>query len=96
MAPPMSSSESGSGLTREELAWEFVELFDELSTDHVNEMLSKNVPFETLRFISAYADDFADVHGVDQETRRSLPNLMIFGYLLKVLDERLMDDDESS
>ena len=95
MAPPMSSSEFGRGLTREELAWEFVELFDELSTDHVNEMLSKNVPFETLRFISAYADDFADVNGVDERTRRGLPNLMIFGYLLKVLEERLLDDEAS-
>ena len=91
----MGSSESSDGLTREELAWEFVELFDELSVDHVNEMLAKNVPIETLRFISAYTDDFADVHELGERTRKSLPNLMIFGYLLKVLEERLLDNESS-
>ncbi len=91
----MGSSESNDGLTREELAWEFVELFDELSVDHVNEMLAKNVPMETLRFISAYTEDFADVHELGEQTRKSLPNLMIFGYLLKVLESRLLDDETS-
>ena len=91
----MGSSESSDGLTREELAWEFVELFDELSVDNVNEMLAKNVPMETLRFISAYTDDFADVHELGERTRKSLPNLMVFGYLLKVLEERLLDDEPS-
>ncbi|MBW2267849.1 MAG: hypothetical protein JRH16_04685 [Deltaproteobacteria bacterium] len=91
----MSSSGSSDGLTREELAWEFVELFDELSVDHVNEMLAKNVPLETLRFIGAYTEDFADVHELGERTRKSLPNLMVFGYLLKVLEERLLDDEPS-
>ncbi len=91
----MSSSGSSDGLTREELAWEFVELFDELSVDHVNEMLAKNVPLETLRFISAYTEDFADVHELGERARKSLPNLMVFGYLLKVLEERLLDDEMS-
>ena len=90
----MSSSESSDGLTREELAWEFVELFDELSVENVNEMLAKNVPMETLQFISKYTDDFADVHKLPERTRKSLPNLMVFGYLLKVLEERLIDDDD--
>jgi hypothetical protein len=91
----MGSSEGSDGLTREELAWEFVELFDELSVEHVNEMLAKNVPMETLRFISAYTEDFADVHELAERTRKSLPNLMVFGYLLKVLEERLLDDEPS-
>ena len=91
----MASREGGKRLTREELAWEFVELFDELSVDHVNEMLSKNVPLETLRFISAYAEDFADVHKLDDRARRGIPNLMVFGYLLKVLEDRLLDDEPS-
>ena len=89
----MSSGGSSDGLTREELAWEFVELFDELSVDHVNEMLAKNVPLETLRFIAAYTEDFADVHELGERTRKSLPNLMVFGYLLKVLEDRLLDDE---
>ena len=69
--------------------------FDELSVDNVNEMLAKNVPMETLRFISAYTEDFADVHELGERTRKSLPNLMVFGYLLKVLEERLLDDEPS-
>ena len=88
------SSSSSDGLTREELAWEFVELFDELSVENVNEMLAKNVPLETLQFISKYTDDFADVHELSERTRKSLPNLMVFGYLLKVLEERILDEDE--
>lgn len=91
----MGSSENDGGLTREELAWEFVELFDGLSVDHVNEMLAKNVPLETLRFVAAYTDDFADVHELGERARRGLPNLMVFGYLLRVLEERLLADDPS-
>ena len=89
----MGSSRNDDALTREALAWEFVELFDDLSVDHVNEMLAKNVPLETLRFIGQYADDFADVHEVGEATRRGLPNLMVFGYLLRVLEDRLLEDD---
>lgn len=91
----MASSRNDDGLTREELAWEFVELFDDLSVDHVNEMLAKNVPLETLRFVAAYTDDFADVHELGERARRGLPNLMVFGYLLRVLEERLLEDDPS-
>lgn len=91
----MGSSGSGQGLTREELAWEFVELFDELSVEHVNEMLAKNVPLETLRFISAYTEDFADVHSLAEAARKALPNVMVFGYLVRVLEERLLDDESS-
>lgn len=92
----MGSREGSDGLTREELAWEFVELFDELSVDHVNEMLAKNVPMDTLRFVSAYAEDFADVHELVGTTRRALPNLMLFGYIVRVLEERLINGEEPS
>ena len=91
----MGSSGSSGGLTREELAWEFVELFDELSVEHVNELLAKNVPLETLEFISAYAEDFSDVHELAERTRKALPNLMVFGYLVRLLEERLLDDEPS-
>ena len=92
----MGSRGSSEELSREELAWEFVELFDELSVDHVNEMLAKNVPIETLRFVSAYSEDFADVHKLEGSTRRAVPNLMLFGYLVRVLEERLLGGDEPS
>lgn len=90
----MSFSGSSERLTREELAWELAELFDDLSLDHVNEMLAKNVPLETLQFFASYAEDFADVHGLDEKPRRRLANLMVLGYLLKVVEDRVLDPEE--
>jgi hypothetical protein len=84
----------GTRLTREQLAWELVELVDELSADEMNELLAKNVPLETLRFIAAYAEDFAEAYSVEEPASRRLPNLVVLGYLLSVLEQRLIDDDE--
>jgi len=81
-------------LTRAELAWEFASVFDELDVDQVNEMLAKNVPLETLEFFTCYAQDLARAQGVSGETERSLPNLLLLGYLLRVLEERLIVDAE--
>ena len=85
-------SGNGPGPTRSELAWELVELFDELGIDQLNEMVAKNVPFETLEFFNAY------VAGLSEDTlstteRRQLPNLMLIGYLVRVLEERLVEPD---
>ena len=80
--------------SHEEIAWELVELFDELSIETVNEMLAKNVPMETLKFIAAYAGDFADTHDVGDSTRRGLPNLILLGYLLRIVEDRLLGDEE--
>ena len=38
-------------MTFEEMAWEFVEVFEELDTDQINEMLVKNVPLDTIEFV---------------------------------------------
>ena len=92
----MSSSDTSPRLTRQELAWELVEVFDELSVDRVNELLAKNVPLETLEFIAAYADDFSEVHQIEVPARRQIPNLLLLGYLLRVVEERLIGDDDSS
>ena len=43
-----------------ELAWEFAEVFGELPTEQINEMLAKNVPLETLDFFTSYAESFAE------------------------------------
>jgi hypothetical protein len=74
------------------LAWEFVDLFAELGTEEINEVLSKNVPLETLDFFRKYGDDFGRAAGVDPDTRKRLPNLLLVGYLLRVLEERLLED----
>jgi hypothetical protein len=78
-------------MTHAELAWEFAELFDELSVDRVNEVLAKNVPIETLEFFTSYAESFARSEQVDGALAKRLPNLLLVGYLLRVLEDRLLD-----
>ena len=86
--------DSSDELTREELAWELVELFDELGAEQINEMLAKNVPLETLEFFTAYVEQSWAPVDVDDKTRKRLPNLMLIGYLLRVLEDRLLPDTE--
>ncbi len=97
-APPLPTSASFADLetpmTHSELAWEFAELFGDLDVDDINQVLAKNVPFETLEFFDAYAAGVADHSKVDDAMRRRLPNLMLLGYLLRVLEERLIEGDE--
>jgi len=90
----MASFDASDRLTREELAWELVELFEELKVEDINEVLAKNVPLETLEFFNAFADDFGGAHGVLGNARKRLPNLMLLGYLLRLLEDRLLPDDE--
>jgi hypothetical protein len=81
-------------LTREELAWELVELFEELKIEDINEVLAKNVPLDTLEFFNKYGDDFGSALGIDGNARKRLPNLMLLGYLLRLLEDRLLPEDE--
>ena len=55
------------------------ELFDELSIDHVNEVLAKNVPLETLEFFTSYAESFARAEKVEGPLAGRLPNLLLIG-----------------
>ncbi len=81
-------------LTRQELAWELVEIFEELHIDKLNEVIAMNVPIETLEFFAAYANDFAEGDVIAPDTRNRLPNLMLLGYLLRLLEERLPVEPE--
>lgn len=83
-----------SRVTSEELGWELVEVFDALHTDEINEMLAKNVALDTLRFFAGYADQVADAESIGGDARRRLPNLLLLGYLLRLLEERLIPEDE--
>ena len=83
-------------MTVEEIAWEFAGVFDELEPAQINEMLAKNVPMETLGFFTEYAEDFARSEKIDGDTQKRLPNLMLIGYLLRVLEERLLSDNDST
>ncbi len=90
----MRFHDTGNRLTIEELAWELVELFDELRIEQLNEMLAKNVPLETLEFFASYANDFGDSQSIGDTARKRLPNLLLLGYLMRVLEERLLSDTE--
>ncbi|MCR9096511.1 MAG: hypothetical protein NXI30_19985 [bacterium] len=83
-------------MTPEEIAVEFAEIFDDLPSEQINEMLAKNIPFETIEFFSQYAEAFADGAGIHGDARGRLPNLLLFGYLIRVLEERLLPDDDST
>ena len=87
-------STSDSRVTSEELGWELVEVFDELKTEEINEMLAKNVPLDTLRFFSGYADQVSEAESIGGDARKRLPNLLLLGYLLRLLEERLIPDDD--
>jgi hypothetical protein len=52
------------------------------------------VPLDTLEFFSNYAFDFGAALGLDSVERKRLPNLMLIGYLLRVLEERLLPEGE--
>lgn len=83
-------------MTHTEMAWEFAEVFSELPADQINEVLAKNVPVETLDFFLEYAESFVKGEKCEmgEDTQKRLPNLMLLGYLLRVLEERLLDDDD--
>ena len=89
------ASEEDDELTREELAWELVELLDELSVEEMGELVAKNVPLESLDFFSRYAEEFSEGLPIDAATSKRLPNLMLLGYLLRVLEDRLLVDPGS-
>ena len=80
-------------LKRSELAWELVELFGELPIEQINEVLAKNVPLETLEFFASYAEDFGTSEGISGKTLKRLPNLLLLGYLLRVLEDRLIEGE---
>jgi hypothetical protein len=79
-------------MTRTELAWELAELFAGLDSEQINEALAKNVPMETLRFIGSYCESFGQGLDLGGDELKRLPNLMLLGYLLRLLEERLLPE----
>jgi hypothetical protein len=90
----MGSEIPSDRLTRQELAWELVEIFDELGVDQLNELVAINVPLDTLEFFTSYAEEFCSDDEIESGARRRLPNLMLLGYLLRLLEERLPVEPE--
>lgn len=80
-------------MNHDELAWEFADLFGELPAEQLNEVLAKNVPMETLEFFGSYAESFGKSEALSGNVLKRLPNLLVVGYLLRVLEERLLGED---
>jgi hypothetical protein len=82
-------------MTGREIAIEFTELWDSFEVDQINTMLAKNVSVELLEFFSTYAEqalgDLLPDDATGDELARRLPNLMIIGYIIRVLEERLSE-----
>jgi hypothetical protein len=82
-------------MTDRDIAIEFTEMWDSFDVDEINTMLAKNVSMDLLEVFSAYASDaFQDLlpdNANGQEIERRLPNLMIIGYIIRVLEERLTE-----
>jgi hypothetical protein len=83
-------------LTREELAWELVEVLDELTSEEIAELVAKNVPTDAHEFFKHYARQFCEGLPIDKSIAARLPNLMLLGYLLRVLEERLLVEPDES
>ena len=80
-------------MTGLELAIEFTDLWKDLETSEINKMLAQNVSYELLEFFSSYANDVARELLPDkehsEELKRQLPNLLIIGYIIRILEERV-------
>jgi len=83
-------------MTTQEIAWEFAGIFQELDPSQINELLARNVDMESLAFFTEYSEQFAAAEGLEGETSKRLPNLMLIGYLLRVLEERLLEPSVAS
>ena len=79
-------------MTFEKMALNFVEAFEDLEVDQIYEVLQKNIPSERLDFFNEYADDFGKAADIDEVARKRLANLMMVGYLLRVLEDHLLPD----
>ena len=78
-------------LTARDLAIEFTELWRTLAPGQINTMLARNVSMELLEFFASYANEFADdcLDGDEETIRSRLPNLLIIGYIIRILEERV-------
>ena len=88
----MRDDADGRMMTGRELAVEFTDLWEDMKPSEINTMLANNVSYDLLEFFSAYADDFIELLPKDMdraELKPQIPNLLIIGYIIRVLEERL-------
>ena len=82
-------------MTGREIAIEFTEMWEDLESADINTMLAQNVSLDLLEFFASYSErSFSDLLPATEsgeEITRRLPNLMIIGYIIRVLEERLQE-----
>jgi hypothetical protein len=80
-------------MTGVELARELTEIWESLDTSQINTVLANNVSLELLEFFVGYAEQFATDSGWDEvaadQLLQKLPNLLVIGYLVRLLEERV-------
>ena len=78
-------------MTFKELAWSFLEVYEELDVDQINQVLHNNTPPEALEFFFAYAEKVRTEEGLvdDEKGSDRLAELMLLGYLIHALEIRL-------
>lgn len=77
----------------DKLAWGFIEAYDELNSEQLNELIEKNVPMEALVFFEDYSE--AVRKQTPQPSSRDgdrLPEMMLLGYLIHLLEHRIRPD----
>ena len=68
----------------------------ELTREELAELVAKNVPSDAHEFFKHYAREFCEGLPIDKSLTARLPNLMLLGYLLRVLEERLLVEPDES
>jgi hypothetical protein len=78
-------------MTGLELALEFTDLWEDLDPGQINQLLAQNIHCDLLEFFSCYAEEFAvnSLGEVSDPLRKQLPNLLIIGYIIRLLEERV-------
>ena len=51
---------------------------------------------DSMEFFARYAEEFAEGLPIDASTTKRLPNLMLLGYLLRVLEDRLVVEPDDA
>ena len=69
----------------------FTDILQELEPDDFEQLISNNVPFEDLGFFQEHAEAFAQRYRLPHNARQELPKLLLMGYLLRLLEERIVE-----
>ena len=69
----------------------FTDILQELEPGEFDQLISNNVPFQDLDFFQKHADAFAKRYRLSHGAHQELPRLLLMGYLLRLLEERVVE-----